>query len=237
MKTQSHLLTAALAGLVVTSAIAQNQAEPRRIVVRPAAGGSVAAAPGGALGGFGSYGAPLDLTDKQKAALTELSAANSKKITAIFQNKELSQAQKSEQYTALQKDYQKAVNELYTPEQREKLAKFQEDQRKRAEESSKKWTEFNTKGGFPGLLGLSDEQKAQWAAAEKEQAEKMRELQESLVAKQRELQEAARAKQRAMLTDEQKKKLEELQKEYPYAGGWGGGVLLRQPANPAPKKN
>ncbi len=190
--------------------------------------------------GQGFYGAPaLDLTDKQKAALADLSANQSKQITAIFQNKELTPAQRSEQYAALQKEYQQKVEDVYTPEQREKLAKFQEEQRKRAQEQSKKWTEFSTKGGFPGMLGLTDEQKAKWAAVEKEQQDAMRKLQDALMAQQRELQEGMRAKQREVLTDEQRKQFDTLLKDFPYATGWsggGGGAIIR-PQLVAPKKN
>ena len=211
-----------LAGLTATPAAqlaAQDQPKPQaqrlQLQAAPAAGGRLWIQPG-------AFGAQLDLTDEQKLKIAELRKAHSAKTRELFQNKELSQLDKRDQYRDLNKDLNERIQALYTAEQKAKLAQAEKAQAQFQEQVQKLRIVF------------SDEQKAklkELQTARMDAYKEVRELpQEERRGAYQKLSQQYQKNYQALLTKEQKenqRKLQELyQQRRPNGAGGAGGIRI-----------
>ena len=198
MKHNTFILTA-LGCVIALTAIAQDQpkVKPQRLQLQVApAGGALLARP--AI----PRGVQLDLTEEQQAKITELRKAHSTATRELYQNKELSAQDRRDQIRDLSDNLQENMKAIYTPEQKAKLAKAQEEQAKRREQIQKL------------RIVLSDEQKAklkELRAKRQEGYKEARELpQEERRAVYQKLSQQYQKDYQELLTDEQKEKQKKL---------------------------
>ena len=140
------LILASFTGVLVipTSAQEKPNLKPRRVEpqVRPAFGALLARP------AIAPRGVALDLTEQQEQQIATLRKDHSAAIRELIQNRELDPQDRRDQLRDLSIDLQEAIKAVYTPEQRVKLAKAEQEAAKRREEMQKL------------RIVLSDEQKA-----------------------------------------------------------------------------
>ena len=222
MKINTIIPGLGLACVTVFSAAAQNDPKPQRLqlqIVPRAAGGALLARP------IALPRLQLDLTEEQKKKISEIRKGQLQATREINQNRELALQDRRDQITDLRAEYQQKIDDVYTAEQKAKLAKYTEERTKRLEKMQKL------------RIVLSDEQKAKLKkfSAKRQQASKAaRELppDERRAAYQK-LSEQYQKDYQSILTAEQKenqKKLRELQGNRPNIRilPAPGGVLPRK---------
>jgi len=222
MKISSIIPALGLAGVTAFSAVAQDDPKPKRlqlqIVPRPA-GGALLARP------IALPRLQLDLTEEQKQKISEIRKEQSQANREINQNTDLALQDRRDQISDLRAEYQKKIDDVYTAEQKAKLAKYTEERTKRREQVQKL------------RIVLSDEQRAKLKkfSAKRQQASKeARELplDERRAAYQK-ISEQYQKDYQSVLTEEQRenqKKLRELQGNRPNIRilPAPGGVLPRK---------
>ena len=198
MKHNTSILTA-LGCVIALAATAQDQpkVKPQRPLLQAApAGGALLARP--AI----PRGVQLDLTEEQQAKIAELRKAHIAATRELYQNKGLDAQDRRDQIRDLSDNLQESMKAIYTPEQKAKLAKAQEEQAKRREQIQKL------------RIVLSDEQKAKLKElnAKRQQGYKeARELpQDERRATYQKLQQQFQKDYEKLLTDEQKEKQKKL---------------------------
>lgn len=158
-------LILALAGVTALSATAQDKPKPQALLLQ--------AAPGVARPAV-FRGPQLDLTEAQQKKLQEIQQDYSKKIRALYQNKELTREDRSDQAKDLREDLQKSTEAVYTKEQKAKLAKFKEEQAKRLEELRKNRPAV----GARPRIQLDEKQQAALKKLRQDQAKKFQAVRE-----------------------------------------------------------
>lgn len=216
-------LTLALACAIASTAVAQEDPKPQikrlklQLQAAPAVGGAGIARPA-------VIRAPkLDLTDEQKEKLAKLRKAQGEASRKLFQNKDLTPQDRRDQFADLRKEFQAKQDKIYTPEQLATLKKFREAQAKRLAELRKNRPVRPAVGGIGafGLRGLelTKEQQEKLKKLNAERQEQFKKLREAPQAERREAyQKAAQDYQKKLmgiLTDAQKKKLEDQRKRRP----------------------
>ena len=202
------LILASFTGVLVipTSAQEKPNLKPRRVEpqVRPAFGALLARP------AIAPRGVALDLTEQQEQQIATLRKDHSAAIRELIQNRELDPQDRRDQLRDLSIDLQEAIKAVYTPEQRVKLAKAEQEAAKRREEMQKL------------RIVLSDEQKAkvkELSAKRMDALKQVRELpQEERQAAYLKVSTEYREQYDKILTKEQKekqKKLRELQGNRP----------------------
>ena len=207
MKYISLILAAFTGALAIpTSAQEKPNVKPQRVEpqVRPAFGALLARP------AIAPRGVVLDLTEQQEQQIATLRKDHSAAIRELVQNRELDPQDRRDQMRDLSVDLQEAINAVYTPEQRAKLAKAEQEAAKRREEMQKL------------RIVLSDEQKAkvkELSAKRMDALKQVRELpQEERQAAYLKVSTEYREQYDKILTKEQKekqKKLRELQGNRP----------------------
>jgi Spy/CpxP family protein refolding chaperone len=207
MKISSIIPVFGLAGATVFSAAAQDDPKPKRLqlqIVPRAAGGALLARP------IALPRLQLDLTEEQKNKMSKIRKEQSQATREINQNKGLTLQDRRDQISDLRAEYQQKINDVYTPEQKVKLAKYTEERTKRFEQIRKL------------RIVLSDEQRAKLKkfSAKRQQASKAaRELPlDERQATYQKISEQYQKDYQSILTKEQKenqKKLRELQGNRP----------------------
>lgn len=225
-------LILALAGVTALTATAQDKPKPQALLLQ--------AAPGVARPAI-FRGPQLDLTEEQQKKLQQIRQDYSKKIRALYQNKELTREDRADQAKDLREDLQKSTEGVYTKEQKAKLAKFKEEQAKRLEELRKN----RPANGIRPRIQLDEKQQAALKKLRQDQAKKfqaVRELpQEERAAEYRKLSQEFQKAYQELLTDEQKKQLKARPLGRPNirilpggAGGAGGIRILPAPGGLRP---
>tara|TARA_B100001123_G_scaffold116185_1_gene135372 strand:- start:4175 stop:4948 length:774 start_codon:yes stop_codon:yes gene_type:complete len=209
MKYKSLILAVFTGVLTIpTSAQDKPKVKPQRVEpqVRPAFGALLARP------AIPPRGVPLNLTEQQEQQIATLRKDHSTAIRELVQNRELDPQDRRDQMRDLSVDLQEAIKAVYTPDQRAKLAKAEQEAAKRREEMQKL------------RIVLSDEQKAkvrELSAKRMDALKQVRELpQEERQAAYMKASNEYREQYDKILTKEQKekqKKLRELQGNRPNA--------------------
>lgn len=216
------LTLVALGALLAIPAV-QAQDNPKKDAPKqrqPGAGGFGGGLRGGGIAGLDQ----LDLTAEQKEKVAAIQKAQAEKMQALSANQDTPREERTAKMTALRADTTKQVKALLTKEQSEKFDKIQAAAPNTGAGGFGGGGFGGIRGGVAGLdkLDLTAEQKTKVEAIQKEQREKLQALfqdqntpREERATKMRELMQGIQTQIEAVLTAEQKKKLEEIRKNTP----------------------
>ena len=231
-KNQYSLATAILAGTLSFSSTAQEQERPGQgqrpgLGQRPGQGQRP-----GSGDGFGRRNPyeGISLTEKQQEKITAIQEEQRAEMRKLFEELRGGGGNRqdlSAKMTELREKYQKKTDAILTDEQKKKMA---EARAQRPQGGRGQGGGFGRRNPYEGL-GLTEKQQKKIETINQARTEEMRKTieelrdgggdREAMMAKFRELGEKYQKQTEAILTDEQKKKLAEMQAQRPQ-GGRGG---------------
>lgn len=171
----------------------------------------------------------LGLTDKQKADVREIIGDEFKQMGDVIKDESLSKEQRQEKMSDIRMAGRAEIEKILTPEQKAKFAQMKEEAKETMREKAQGRVDMRL-NRLGEKLSLSDKQKADIKPIIEDEFKKMGDVMkdQSLTRDQRqakitEIREAGREQINKILTDEQKAKFAEMQKETKERGSRRGG--------------